>query len=274
MSREEDSSNSTGIIEEKEGETVTPKVQKEKEEEFTPLNVVLGRYLIFMDWTIQFGSQLLGIIVGAIIGALFGINVFTLFSPSENNTVSAKPYLFFEIGIILCVIAFSAYYIVRMRIPLNAPKKIARNKWNIIKISILAFAIIFTMAYLYNVHIAPAVYKISGVTPPGQGGGGDQNEPATVEFNTLNEYITLLITITLGYAVFALLYAGILYSISRVVRTIDGVAILAPAILLTFNIVSQSINLYLLKGKWLIFLSELAYFLVIAFATILVYHLS
>ena len=37
-------------------------------DQFESFSVVLGRDLVFMDWTIQFGGQLLGILVGALVG--------------------------------------------------------------------------------------------------------------------------------------------------------------------------------------------------------------
>jgi hypothetical protein len=56
------------------------KKRKENEkEEFTPLSVILARDLIFMDWTVQFGGQILGLIVGVLLGFLFGANMGALF---------------------------------------------------------------------------------------------------------------------------------------------------------------------------------------------------
>ena len=49
------------------------------EEEFTPFSVLLARDLIFMDWTIQFGGQLLGLLLGVILGFLFGSQMGVLF---------------------------------------------------------------------------------------------------------------------------------------------------------------------------------------------------
>ncbi|MHA1398521.1 MAG: hypothetical protein ACTSSF_12580, partial [Candidatus Heimdallarchaeaceae archaeon] len=53
-----------------------------KEEQYVPFSVILGRDLIFMDWTVQFGSQMLGLLVGGILGFIFGIKVFALFTGS------------------------------------------------------------------------------------------------------------------------------------------------------------------------------------------------
>ncbi|MHA1551327.1 MAG: hypothetical protein ACTSQC_05240 [Candidatus Heimdallarchaeaceae archaeon] len=86
----------------------------------------------------------------------------------------------------------------------------------------------------------------------------------------------------LTVAVFALLYAGIMYSINVKVNTKVGVAIFSSTILLTFYLLSQgSIQSYILEAfstksysLLLVFLTDLFYYLLVSFITILVYHLS
>jgi hypothetical protein len=83
-------------------------------------------------------------------------------------------------------------------------------------------------------------------------------------------------------AIFALLYAGIMYSMNIKVRTKVGVAIGSAVILLTFYLLSQfSISEYLLKAFTeksysliLVFLTDFLYYLLVALITILVYHQS
>ncbi len=253
----------------------------EEGEKFVPFSVILGRDLIFMDWTVQFGSQLLGIVLGGLLGFFVGVNVFTaLFS---GGSVSGTVYLVFQIGIILSVVGLCVYYIYKLGIRINSPKKIANNKLNIIKISFFILSSIFGLAYIYNAHLAPAVHRIAGITTSGttNGGNGD-NGSGTVEPGTSNEYIMLLGSLMLGAAIFALLYAGIVYSINMKVRTTEGVAVGSAAILLTFYLLSQySLNEYLIKAfqtqsysVLLVFLTDLFYYLCVSLVVILAYHLS
>jgi len=252
-----------------------------KEEQYVPFSVILGRDLIFMDWTVQFGSQMLGLLVGGILGFIFGIKVFALFTGSATATA----YLIFQIGIILSAIALCVYYISKLGIKINSPKKIANNKLNIIKIAFFGLSFIFGISYLYNAQIAPAVHKAAGIVqPPGGSNGGDggTSNGGSIDFNTTNEYVMLLLTIVLATAIFALLYAGIMYSINTKVNTLPGVAIGASSILLTFFLLSQySFSEYLFKAFQtksysliLIFLSDLLYYSIVSLVTILTYHLS
>ncbi len=257
--------------------------KKEDSEDYVPFSVILGRDLIFIDWTIQFGGQLLGLLVGAILGFLVGVNIFKeLFSAS--GTISATVYLVFQVGIGLAVIGLSIYYIQKLGIRINHPKKISSNKVNITKIAFFGISFILGIAYLYGGHIAPAAHKIAGTLPPenGNSGNGGENGGGTVDFNTTNEYIILLVTIMITTAIFALLYAGIVYSINIKVKTKEGVAIGSAVILLTFYLLSQfSISEYLLKAFTeksysliLVFLTDFLYYLLVALITILVYHQS
>ncbi|MHA2308054.1 MAG: HEAT repeat domain-containing protein [Candidatus Heimdallarchaeaceae archaeon] len=256
------------------------------EEEYTPFSVILGRDLIFMDWTVQFGGQLLGIIVGGLLGFLFGVNVFkSLFSSTE--AIPAKAYIVFQLGIGLAVLGLSLFFIYRMGIKINAPRKISGNKINVIKIAFFGFSFIFGMSYLYNNHLSPAVNRIAGIQTPIENGGsngenGGTSEAGTVDFRTTNEYIILLMVIFLSAAIFALLYAGIIYSINNKVKTIPGAAIGSATILLMFYLLSQfSFSQYLLgafqDGNYsliLVFLTDLFYYLMVSLVTILVYHAS
>ncbi|MCG3225689.1 MAG: HEAT repeat domain-containing protein [Candidatus Heimdallarchaeota archaeon] len=256
------------------------------EEEYTPFSVILGRDLIFMDWTVQFGGQLLGIIVGGLLGFLFGVNVFkSLFSSTE--AIPAKAYIVFQLGIGLAVLGLSLFFIYRMGIKINAPRKISGNKINVIKIAFFGFSFIFGMSYLYNNHLSPAVNRIAGIQTPIENGGsngenGGTSEAGTVDFRTTNEYIILLMVIFLSAAIFALLYAGIIYSINNKVKTIPGAAIGSATILLMFYLLSQaSFGQYLLgafqDGNYsliLVFLTDLFYYLMVSLVTILVYHAS
>ncbi|NPD90281.1 MAG: hypothetical protein HGN29_16335 [Asgard group archaeon] len=256
------------------------------EEEYTPFSVILGRDLIFMDWTVQFGGQLLGIIVGGLLGFLFGVNVFkSLFSSTE--AMPAKAYIVFQIGIGLAVLGLSLFFIYRMGVKINAPRKISGNKINVIKIAFFGLSFIFGMSYLYNNHLSPAVNRIAGIQTPIDNGGtngenGGTDEAGTVDFRTTNEYIILLMIIFLSAAIFALLYAGIIYSVNNKVKTMPGVAIGSATILLMFYLLSQfSFGQYLLgafqDGNYsliLVFLTDLFYYLMVSLVTILVYHTS
>lgn len=251
------------------------KQKDKKEQEFTPFTVILGRDLIFMDWTVQFGGQILGIIVGAILAGIFGVNLFKLFSPSEDNTVPADAYLFLEIGITLCVIGLSLYYINKLGLQLNVPRSIASNSKNILKVFLLTFSFIFGLAYLYNGYFAPYINKISGVPPPSTNGNGSDGGGAYVDFKTTDQLIGLFLMIGLSVGIYALLYAGLLYSLNKKVGVMDGIAIVTPAILLSFNLLSQySFRDNLLKGQIAVFAGEFFYFFLISLITILSYHLS
>jgi len=257
--------------------------KENEEEEFTPLSVILSRDLIFMDWTVQFGGQILGMILGVILGFLFGANVGVLFGFGDSDTIDFSFYLAIQIGTILAVLALSVFYIQKMGIKINTPKKISRKKSNIAKISFFGLSFIFALAYLYNSVLVPSVHKIAGITvEPGTGDPAPAPSGLYVDFKTTNQYILLLISIMLGVAVFALLYAGIMYSINMKVNTKVGVAIGSATILLTFYLLSQgSIQSYILEAfstksytLLLVFLTDLFYYLLVSFITILVYHLS
>ncbi|MCK4972951.1 MAG: hypothetical protein KAS52_06490, partial [Candidatus Heimdallarchaeota archaeon] len=255
------------------------------EEEFTPFSVLLARDLIFMDWTIQFGGQLLGLLLGVILGFLFGAQMGVLFGFGDSDTIEFSAYLAIQIGTILAVLALSVFYIQKMGIKINSPKKIARKKLNILKITFLGLSFIFALAFLYNSVLVPAVHKVAGITvEPATGEPGEPVETPGifVDFKTTNQYIFLLISIMLTVAVFALLYAGIMYAINVKVNTKTGVAIGSSTILLTFYLLSQgSIQSYILEAfstqsysLLLVFLTDLFYYLLVSFITILVYHLS
>ena len=269
----------------RENENSTEDVKEEKEE-FTSFSVILSRDLIFMDWTVQFGGQLLGLLLGVIIGFIFGAQMGALFGGGDSIDVSV--YLVLQIGTILAVSALCIYYIQKMGIKINSPKQIARKKLNILKIVFLSLSFIFALAYLYNSHLAPAVHKVAGITiEPGEPGSGDGGDPGSsggvyVDFKTTNQYIMLLMFVALAVAIFALLYAGIMYSINKKVNTRTGVAIGSATILLTFFLLSQySIQSYVLEAfstnsysLLLVFLTDLFYYLLVSFITVLSYHLS
>ncbi len=180
---------------------------KQKEEEtFAPLSVILARDLIFMDWTINFGSQILGIIVGALIGFMFGTNLFDLFK--QTAEVPASAYLVYYFGIALSVVGLTFYYIQKMGVRLNSPKKISSNWLNIIKISFFGLAFVFGASYLYKDYIVPAAYKISGIDIPLNGGDPSDNGSTGIDIQTTNQYILLLFAVILTTAVTALLYAS------------------------------------------------------------------
>ncbi|MHA2357403.1 MAG: hypothetical protein ACXABK_01365, partial [Candidatus Heimdallarchaeaceae archaeon] len=189
-------------------------------EEFNPFSVILGRDLIFMDWTVQFGSQILGIIVGGLLGFIVGVNVFSgLFGGSEQ--ISATVYTVFQVGIALSVLGLSLYFINRLGLKINSPKSISGNGVNILKIAFFGLTFIFGLSYIYNEHLAPAVHRRAGIAPPGGNGtNGENGSSGTIDFNTTNEYIILLMVLMITTAIFALLYAGIVYTLNRRVRTL------------------------------------------------------
>lgn len=255
------------------------------EDVFTPFSVLLARDLIFMDWTIQFGGQLLGLLIGVILGFLFGAQMGALFGFGDSDSIEFSAYLAIQIGTIFAVLALSVFYIQKMGIKINTPKKIARKKLNVLKIAFFGLSFIFALAFLYNSVLIPAVHKIAGITvEPVTGEPGDPGDAPGiyVDFKTTNQYIFLLITIMLTVAVFALLYAGIMYAINVKVNSKIGVAIGSSTILLTFYLLSQgSIQSYILEAfstksysLLLVFLTDLFYYLLVSFITILVYHLS
>ena len=43
----------------------------EEEEDFESLSVILARDLIFMDWMVNFGGQMLGIVLAILLGFIF-----------------------------------------------------------------------------------------------------------------------------------------------------------------------------------------------------------
>ncbi|MHA1817097.1 MAG: hypothetical protein ACTSX1_13935, partial [Candidatus Heimdallarchaeaceae archaeon] len=259
--------------------------EEEIEQEFTPFSVILARDLIFMDWTIQFGGRILGLIVGVILGYLFGANMGVLFGLGDSDTIDFSGYFAIQIGTIIAVLVLSVYYIKKMGIKINSPKKIARNKLNILKITFFGLSFIFALVFLYNSVLVPAVHRVAGITvEPGTGepGTGEPTPGIYVDFKTTNQYIFLLISIMLAVAVFALLFAGIMYAINVKVNTKIGVAIGSSTILLTFYLLSQgSIQSYVIEAfttnsytLLLVFLTDLFYFLLVSLITILVYHLS
>lgn len=252
-------------------------------DQYESFSVILGRDLIFMDWTIQFGGQLLGILLGALVGFLVGANLFKdLFGASES--INPNSYISLYVGTLLAVVGLSVYYIMKLGIRINAPKKIAKNKFNIAKVAFFGLSFVFGLSYLYNTFLEPAVNKIAGIVnpldpngngDPGNGGGG-------VDWQSTNQYIILIASILAVAAVFALLYSGIMYSMNKKVGTIDGVAIVTTSTLLMFYLLSQfSMPQYLIEAfqtksysLLLPLLNDILYYSLIAFVTIMVYHLS
>lgn len=266
----------------KKNEDNKTKEKNVEEEEFQPFSVILGRDLIFMDWTVQFGGQLLGILLAIILGAILGFNVFNDLFLSGGQVTSLTPITLVSVGTMLAVIALSVYYIIKLGIKLNSPKKIAGNKLNILKITFFGFAFILGMSNIYTRYLQPAANSIAGVVSPiDQGSSGNGSQTPTIQWS-FNDYIIYMMAILLSVAVFALLYAGIMYSINRKVRTFEGVAVATSTILLMFYQLSQfSIPQYLVgafqqKSYSLLlpFLTDLFYFMVTSLVIILVYHLS
>ena len=257
-----------------------------QEEVFEPFSVILARDLIFMDWTVQFGGQLLGILLAILLGFIVGSNVFSdLFGQSE--TVNPLSYILIYVGTLIAVVGLCVYYFIKLGIKINSPKKISGNKLNILKIAFFGLSFVFGMSWLYNNQLQPAANRIAGIvnrndpgeTPP-------PSEPSApiveIDWKATNEYIMVLLAIIAATAVFALLYAGIMYSINKKVNTLNGVAVGTATIMLMFYLLSQfSIPQYLIPAfqdrsfSLLIpFLTDLFYYLVISLVTILVYHKS
>ena len=256
----------------------------QQEEKFEPFSIVLARDLIFMDWTVQFGGQLLGILVAVLLGFIVGANVFNdLFGLSE--VINPVSYILIYVGSMIAVIGLCVYYFIKLGIKINAPKKIAKNKLNVLKIAFFGLTFALGMSYLYNTHLQPAANRIAGIV-----NRNEQPSPSTdpsppvveVDWKATNEYIFVLLSIIVATAVFALLYAGIMYSINKKVNTLDGVAVTTSTIMLMFYLLSQfSLPQYLIpafqQGSFSLlipFLTDLFYYLIISFITILVYHQS
>jgi hypothetical protein len=256
------------------------KQKKNDEEAFTPLSVILTRDLIFMDWTVQFGGQILGLILAIILGFLFGTNVLSIF---VAGSINLSALITVQIGTFLAVLALCVYYIQKMGIKINSPKKIARKKANIAKITFLGLSFIFAIAYLYNSVLIPAVNKVAGIIaePPDPTDPGVVEPISNVVFTTI-QYGIYFISLLLVTAIFALLYAGIMYSINLKVNTKVGVAIGTSTIFLTFYLLSLGSFQYYIFDAFetqsytllLIFLTDMFYYLLVSFITILVYHLS
>ncbi|MBY9001597.1 MAG: hypothetical protein KGD64_11810, partial [Candidatus Heimdallarchaeota archaeon] len=85
--------------------------EEENEESFTRFSVILARDLIFMDWTVQFGGQILGMLLGVLLGFLFGAQMGVLFGFGDSDSIEFSAYLAIQIGTILAVLALSVYYI-------------------------------------------------------------------------------------------------------------------------------------------------------------------
>ncbi len=260
------------------------KEEKPEEEEFEPFSVILARDLIFMDWTVQFGGQLLGIGLAILLGFIMGAKVFNdLFTPGD--TINLTSYILVYVGTFIAVVGLSVYYILKLGIRINSPKKIASNKLNILKIALFGFVFILGMSNIYTKFLQPAAQKIAGIESNieqinGSPSNGNTSVPQ-VDYKT-NDYIIYIGAILLASAVFALLYAGIMYSINKKVNTMDGVAVSTATILLMFYLLSQfSMPQYLVTAfqeqsytLLIPFLTDLFYFLVVSLVIILVYHLS
>ena len=257
--------------------------EKEKKEEiFESFSVILARDLIFMDWTVQFGGQLLGILLAILLGFIMGAKVFNdLFG--QSDTINPLSYILIYVGTMIAVVGLCVYYFIKLGIKINSPKKIAGNKLNITKIAFFGLTFVLGLSYLYNSYLQPAANKIAGIVSRTEPGPDNPASPVVeVNWQATNEYVFLLGAIILATAVFALLYAGIMYSINKKVNTMDGVAIGTATILLMFYLLSQfSMPQYLVtafreKSYSLLipFLTDMFYYLIVALVTILVYHLS
>ena len=253
------------------------------EDQFESFSVILGRDLIFMDWTIQFGGQLLGILLGALVGFLIGANLFKdLFGASES--INPNSYISLYVGTLIAVTGLSVYYLMKLGIRINVPKKIANNKVNIAKVAFFGLSFVFGLSYLYNTFLEPAVNQVAGINNPDDpvNGGDPGNGGGGFDWQSNGQYAILIFSIIAASAVFALLYAGIMYSMNKKVGTLDGVAIITASILLMFYLLSQfSMPQYLIEAfqsksytLLLPLLNDILYYSLIAFVTIMVYHLS
>ena len=251
-------------------------------DQYDSFSVILGRDLIFMDWTIQFGGQLLGILMGAIVGLLIGANIFKdLFGTSES--INPNSFISLYVGTLLAVVGLSVYYIMKLGIRINTPKKIAKNKFNVAKVAFFGLSFVFGLSYLYNTFLEPAVNKVAGIVNPlDPNGNGTPDNGGGVDWQSTDQYIILIAALIAASAAFALLYSGIMYSINKKARTLDGVAIATASILLMFYLLSQfSMPQYLIEAfqtksfsLLLPLLNDIFYYSLIALVTLLVYHLS
>jgi hypothetical protein len=252
-------------------------------DQYESFSVILGRDLIFMDWTIQFGGQLLGILVGAIVSLLIGANIFRdLFGGSDS--INPNSFISLYVGTLIAVVGLSVYYIMKLGIRINTPKKIAKNKLNTTKIAFFGLSFVFGLSYLYNTFLEPAVNKVAGIVNPldPNGNGSPPDNGGGVDWQSTDQYIILIFSIVAASAAFALLYSGIMYSINKKAKTLDGVAILTASMLLMFYLLSQfSMPQYLIEAVetksftlLLPLLNDIFYYSLIALVTLLVYHLS
>ncbi|MHA1304225.1 MAG: hypothetical protein ACTSQE_01590 [Candidatus Heimdallarchaeaceae archaeon] len=249
----------------------------ETNDNYTKFSVILGRDLIFIDWTVNFGGQILGLILGMILGFIFGAKMGTLFDPTTPVDVGA--YIALQAGILLCIVGLTLYYTSRLGIKLNSPKKIANNKILLLKTCMFAFTAIFGIVYLFNNHIFPYIYaNFSTIKPPEPGDtgtGGDGSEGNIVDIPTTNHYILLITLIVLVVALFAILYAGVFYSFNKKANTMTGVAIIVSTLMLTLTLLSQNRSIQkLIDGEVMAFLTDFLYFFLVAIITLLTYHMS
>ena len=99
------------------------KVDISQEEEFEPFSVILARDLIFMDWTVQFGSQILGILLAVLLGFIVGASVFNdMFGLSD--VINPISYVLIYVGTMMAVVGLCVYYFIKLGIKINSPKKI------------------------------------------------------------------------------------------------------------------------------------------------------
>ncbi|UJG44923.1 MAG: hypothetical protein K9W46_07010 [Candidatus Heimdallarchaeum endolithica] len=248
---------------------------EEVEESFTKFSVILGRDLIFLDWTVNFGGQILGLVVGLLLGVIFGAKMGTLFNIDVPVDISA--YIALQVGILLSITSLTIYYLSKLGIKVNSPKSIASKKLLLLKTIMFAFSAIFALSYLFNSHIFPFIYaNYSSIKPPepGQTGTGDGGEGNTVDIPTTNHYIVLIALIVLVAASYALLYAGLFYSFNKKANTMTGVAIMVSTIMAALTLLSQNQSVQkLIDGEIMAFLTDFAYFFLVALIAILSYHM-
>ncbi len=239
--------------------------------DYTKFSVILGRDLIFLDWTVNFGGQILGLIVGLLLGAIFGAKVKSLFDP--DVPVDASAYMALEIGTLLCVLGLTLYYSSKLGISINKEKKVEHKTLNILKISAFAISAVFSIIYLFNGHLFPYVY--SHYSSPSNNGNNSSQSGNTVDFKTTNQYILLLIVIVLVAAFYAILYAGVFYSFNIKVKVMTGVAIIISSVMMTFTLLSLNQSYQkLFNGEIAALLTDFFYFLLISLVAVLTYHLS
>ncbi len=259
------------------GNSYNDKKDEKGDDKQTKMSVILGRDLVFIHWGVIFGSNILSLFVGGILGVILGINFFSLFIANP----SSEAFTLYLFSILLCIVGLSLFYSRRIGVRINSADGKEKNRLNLLKVLFFALSWTLGLSFTYNNWVAPwlgKMYEDPGAGNGNGGGDGVDDGGGGIDFGTTDDIIIAYTMMVLSVAMVALLYAGVIYGFAKRINIPVPVAIAIAVSMMTITLISSqavpAIMFSLFEGKYVRFMFELLLYLLMSIVIILSYHMS